>query len=193
MAITFKELKQYISRVVRISVCFIDGHYENYTLVSDIPDGKYDNLYIYGIGMIDVEFPRDVYAKPQRENTKTVSLKDDFMGCGLEIVVQEEPRDDIERHDNQRLCFGDLRNYLQIGRNFSVVRREDWSSEEYEWRKDIPEEYDSLYVYGIGLEDNRREVINPQYENIRDSYLTKQMVIVLSEEARKDIKNDIFE
>ena len=37
---------------------------DNYTLVSDILVGKYDNLYIYGIGMIDVEFPMDVYTKP---------------------------------------------------------------------------------------------------------------------------------
>ena len=106
-----------------------------------------------------------------------------FIGCGLEIMVQEEPRDDIERHDNQRLCFGDLRNYLQIGRNFSIVREEDWSSEEYEWRKDIPNEYDSLYVYGIGIENNPREIANPQY-NIMDSFLTEQMVIVLAKELR---------
>ncbi len=26
MAVAFKELRQYISRVVRISVCFTDGH-----------------------------------------------------------------------------------------------------------------------------------------------------------------------
>lgn len=39
MAIKFKELKQYISRVVRISVCYRDGHYDNYSLISDIPGG----------------------------------------------------------------------------------------------------------------------------------------------------------
>ncbi len=37
MSIKFKELRPYLSRVVRISVCFQDGHYDNYTLVSDIP------------------------------------------------------------------------------------------------------------------------------------------------------------
>ena len=56
MAIKFKELKQYISRVVRISVCYRDGHYDNYSLISDIPDGRYDDFYIYGIGMVDGEF-----------------------------------------------------------------------------------------------------------------------------------------
>lgn len=36
-------------------------HYDNYTLVSDIPEGKYDDFYVYGVGMIDVEFPLDAY------------------------------------------------------------------------------------------------------------------------------------
>lgn len=189
MAITFKELKQYISRVVRISVCFTDGHYDNYTLVSDISEGKYDDFYIYGVGMIDVEFSLDVYTKPCNEMPERISMRDGyFIGCGLEIVVQEEPRD-IRRRDNRKMCFGDLREYLQMGRNFSIVRKEDWSSEEYEMRTDIPEEYNKLYVYGIGLEDNFREISIPQNRRCPDSYLTKRMVIVLSETPRGDIKN----
>ena len=36
-------------------------HYDNYTLVSDITEGKYDDFYVYGVGMIDVEFPLDAY------------------------------------------------------------------------------------------------------------------------------------
>ena len=39
-------------------------HYDNYTLVSDIPEGKYDDFYVYGVGMIDVEFPLDAYDDP---------------------------------------------------------------------------------------------------------------------------------
>lgn len=54
---------------------------------------------------------------------------------------------------------------------------------EYEWRKDIPNEYDSLYMYGIGIENNLREIVNLQY-NIMDSFLTEQMVIVLAKELR---------
>ena len=53
----------------------------------------------------------------------------------------------------------------------------------YEWRKDISNEYDSLYMYGIGIENNPREIVNPQY-NIMDSFLTEQMVIVLAKELR---------
>lgn len=65
MAIKFEEVKRYLARNVRLSICFEDGYYHDYLMVSDIPDSKYDRLYVYGIGMIDVEFSRDVYSKPQ--------------------------------------------------------------------------------------------------------------------------------
>lgn len=190
MAIKFKELKQYISRVVRISVCYRDGHYDNYSLISDIPDGRYDDFYIYGIGMVDVEFSLDVYSNPKEETSENASTcKDIFLGCGLEIVIHEEPRK-IERCNDKELCFGDLRNYLQWGKNFSIVMREDWSSEEYEWRRDIPQQYDDLFVYGIGMEDNPKEVDDLRYRGI-DSQLMKRLVIVLSKTPRKDVREAV--
>ena len=43
--ILFKELRQYLSRTVRLSVCFKDdGCYDNYLILSDIPEGKYDEM-----------------------------------------------------------------------------------------------------------------------------------------------------
>ena len=75
MAIKFGELRKYISRVEKLSICFEDGHYDNYVLLSDIPEGKYDELYIFGVGMVDVEFPLDVYSEPE-ELPQRVSLKD---------------------------------------------------------------------------------------------------------------------
>lgn len=118
VAITFGEIKQYVSRTVRVSVCFRDGKYDNYTMISDIADGQYDNLYVYGIGMADVEFPLDVYKRLSVGVPEKLSLKDGFyLGCGLEIVLQDEPRD-IPRQDEWLLYFQDLRGYLQIGMNF---------------------------------------------------------------------------
>lgn len=186
MAIKFKELKKYLSRVDKLSICFEDGHYENYVLLSDIQDGIYDELYIFGIGMADVEFPRDVYGEP-KDLPRRISLKDGFyIGCGLEIVVHEEPRD-IKREKEEVLNFGDLRNYLQIGRNFSIVTKEDWSEECYEWPRDIPEKYNSMYVYGIGLMESIEEigkVTHPRLLEL-DSNLNKKMRIVLSESPRE--------
>lgn len=185
MAITFQEVRQYISRTVRVSICFEDGHYDNYTLISDIPEGRYENLYVYGIGMIDVEFPLDVYAKPNPE--QPVKRADTFWGCGLEIVLYDTPRADIARNCEKGLEFGDLRDYLQIGGNFSVVLREGWSSEAYEWRDDIPDKYNGMFVYGIGMEDNPKEMENPRYKNLSETFLVKRMVLVLSETPRQDI------
>lgn len=191
MAIVFNELKQYISRIEKVSICFRDGHYENYTLISDIPNGRYDRFYIYGIGMIDVEFPLDVYSKPTYIVPSRMPFKDNYyLGCGIEIALQDESRD-ITRTDSEKLTFGDMRNYLYSGRNFSVVMRENWQPKEYEYREEIPESYDELYVYGIGLDYNLKTVFEPRFVEkygIKDSHQTKRMVIVLSHEPRGDIE-----
>lgn len=191
MAITFKELKAYISRIIPVSICFRDGHYDNYTLISDVPTGRYDDLYVYGIGTIDVEFAKDVYIRPSVNMPEENSLKEFYFGCGLEIVLQEKPRD-IQRQDERLLYFSDVRGYLQSGINFSVVMREDWSSEQYTWKRDIPEQYNSFYVYGIGLEDVFQADIPEEfkhidYERIRDTRDAKRMVLVLSKTPRTDV------
>lgn len=79
-----------------------------------------------------------------------------------------------------------LQLYLIIIRSFRTFWLENtiiFIFMEYEWRKDIPNEYDSLYMYGIGIENNLKEIVNLQY-NIMDSFLTEQMVIVLAKELR---------
>ena len=81
------------------------------------------------------------------------------------------------------LIFRDLKPYLQIGRFFSVVNREDWSYETYEYRRDIPEKYDDMYVYGIGMENN--PAIDEGLKAFEyDTILKKRMVIVLSDKPR---------
>lgn len=191
MAMQFKELKQYLSRIVRISVCFEDGHYENYTLPSDIPEGRYDELYVYGVGMIDVEFPLDVYVKPPVELSEWVKVSEFFLGAGLEVVVRDRPRDDVDRHDEDVLRFRDLKGFLQQFGGFAIVRREDWSYETYELLQDIPLKYDGLYVYGIGMEDNQKAMEDPMLQDMRvrgiEIVLAKRMVLVLSETPRQDI------
>ena len=87
MAITFEELKPYISRRIPISICFRDGYYDDYILISDIPEDKYDDLYVYGIGTADVEFTLDVYKRPAVTLTEDrISSKDVCFECGREIV-----------------------------------------------------------------------------------------------------------
>lgn len=89
------------------------------------------------------------------------------------------------------LLFKDLKPYLQIGWNFAVVNREDWSYRLYEYRNEIPASYDELFVYGIGMEDNCEEsdknIAKKSGKRTFESYLNKRMVIVLSNTARADI------
>lgn len=183
MAIKFGELRKYLSRVVRLSICFQDGHYDNYVMISDIPEGKYDNLYVYGIGMVDVEFPLDVYGEPKEVSPKISSKDGFFLGSALEIVVTEEARE-ISRTTKKDLQFGDLRGYLQCGKNFTIVTREEWECEKYEWRDEIPESYNDRYVYGIGLEDDPKAFLEMGNYRLMDSLHTKRLRVVVSEEPK---------
>lgn len=57
--LTFGELRWYISRIDRLSICMLeDLSYHNYICMSHVPE-NYDKYYVYGIGMIDSEFYKD--------------------------------------------------------------------------------------------------------------------------------------
>lgn len=190
MAIQFKEIRQYLARNARLSICFEDGYYHDYLMISDIPAEKYKDLYVYGVGMIDVEFSMDIYVSPKDLDGIITSTRDDTIEPAIEIVLHEAPRD-IERKAEDVLLFKDIKPYLQRGRNFAIVNREDWSYKLYEYRDDIPDDYDDMFVYGIGMEDNFDEsdqnIIKALEKRKYDSYLNKRMVIVLSNTARSDI------
>ena len=190
MAIQFKEIRQYLARNARLSICFEDGYYHDYLMISDIPAEKYKDLYVYGVGMIDVEFSMDIQVSPKDLDGIITSTKDDTIEPAIEIVLHEAPRD-IERKAEDVLLFKDIKPYLQIGRNFTIVNREDWSYKLYEYRNDIPGDYDDMFVYGIGMEDNFDEsdqnIIKALEKRKYDSYLNKRMVIVVSNTARSDI------
>lgn len=61
-------------------------------MVSDIPDSKYDRFYVYGIGMINVEFSRDVYSEPQESIGVMTSIKDITIEPAIEVVLHEASR-----------------------------------------------------------------------------------------------------
>lgn len=194
MAIQFKEIRQYLARNARLSICFEDGYYQDYLMVSDIPTEKYKDLYVYGIGMVDVEFPKDIYTSPQNldDASSSIKIKECTFEPAIEIVLHKIPRD-IKRKAEELLLFKDIKPYLQIGRNFAVVNREDWSYRLYEWKRDIPDEYDDKFVFGIGMEDNfdenDKDIIKALEKRSYDSCMNKRMVIVLSDTGRTDIEN----
>lgn len=194
MAIQFKEIRQYLARNARLSICFEDGYYHDYLMISDIPAEKYKDLYVYGIGMIDVEFSKDIYTSPQNldDTSSSIKIKECTFEPAIEIVLHKIPRD-IKRKAEGLLLFKDIKPYLQIGRNFAVVNREDWSYKLYEWKRDIPDEYDGKFVFGIGMEDNfdenDKDIIKALEKRGYDSCMNKRMVIVLSDTGRTDIEN----
>ena len=77
--------------------------------------------------------------------------------------------------------------------NFSIVKKENWSGEQFVWRDEIPKEYDELYVYGIGLDDIPKSEKNMQYAKLKidGTKLEKQIVIVLAKTPREDIDKSI--
>ena len=168
MAIKFKEIRRFLARNIRLSICFLDGNYHNYLLVSDILVSEYDELSVYGVGMTDVE----------------LSGRGFTMQPAIEIVLSDKPRD-IERNICDNLTFKDLKPYLQIGRWFNIVNKLDWSGESYEYKKNISEKYDNMYVYGIGMEDNTD--LEETYRKLKyDTHLKKRMVLVLSDNPRQN-------
>ena len=185
MAIKFKEIRRFLARNIRLSICFLDGHYHNYLLVSDIPSLEYDELYVYGVGMIVVEFSKDIYSEPEEPNGEvSISMSNLTMQPAIEIVLSDKPRD-IERNICDNLTFKDLKPYLQIGGWFNIVNKLDWSSESYEYRENISEKYDSMYVYGIGMEYNPD--LEETYRKLKyDTHFNKRMVLVLSDKPRQN-------
>ena len=185
MAIKFKEIRRFLARNTRLSICFLDGYYHNYLLVSDIPALEYDELYVYGVGMIDVKFSLDIYSEPDEINGEVnISGRDFTMQPAIEIVLSDNPRN-IERNICDNLTFKDLKPYLQIGGWFNIVNKLDWSDESYKYREKIPEKYDSMYVYGIGMEYNPD--LEETYRELKhDTHLKKRMVLVLSDNQRQN-------
>ena len=185
MVIKFKEIRRFLARNTRLSICFLDGHYHNYLLVSDIPSSEYDEFYVYGVGMTDVEFSLDIYSEPDEINREvTISGRGFTMQPAIEIVLSDKPRD-IERNICDSLTFKDLKPYLQVVGEFNIVNKLDWSDESYKYREKIPERYDNMYVYGIGMEDNTD--LEETYKELKyDTHLKKRMVLVLSDKPRRN-------
>lgn len=105
--ITFKELRSYLSKLNRLSICILETScYENFLMLKDVPH-TYDGYYVYGIGMIESEFYKvgkcDYAASGQYEDLV-------FVNC-MEIVLSIEPKS-------------------------VLIKREKEEAESYDWNKD---------------------------------------------------------
>lgn len=135
--------------------------------------------------MTDVEFSLDIYSEPDEINGEVnISGRNFTIQPAIEIVLSDRPRD-IERNICDNLTFKDLKPYLQVVGEFNIVNKLGWSDEPYKYREKIPERYDSMYVYGIGMEDNTD--LEETYRELKhDTYPKKRMVLVLSDNPRQN-------
>ena len=90
ITIKFKELKPFITRLERLSICMYETmEYENFIRLRDVPD-TYDEYFVYGIGMIESNFYKiSKYEFSSNRNDGPLVL----LPC-IEIVLSEKTRED---------------------------------------------------------------------------------------------------
>ena len=111
----FVELKPYISRVDRLSICILDENfgYENYTCIADVPD-KYDDMYVVGIGRIESEFEEKAVLPHEKESC-AIGDGLHMVEC-IEIMLSEVPvKDTPDRCDFNKLGYVCSRYYKPGG------------------------------------------------------------------------------
>ena len=88
----FKDLRKYISKIDLLSICTKeDLSYENFRLMNDVPP-LYDEYYVYGIGMIESEFPAEWICNPKDLYNGRTGMKTVMESC-LEIMVSKTPKE----------------------------------------------------------------------------------------------------
>lgn len=81
----------------------------------------------------------------------------------------------------ERITFGTLRKYVSVIAPVSIYFYETSAYENYELIREVPAEYDSLFLYGVGL-------IESEIGDRRDWKFKQCIEIVLSKEPRTDLK-----
>lgn len=79
--IRFGEIRKYFSLVDPVSICMEETlRYENFKYIHQVPD-TYDELYLYGFGIIHSEFPGEHGLRP--------------LEC-VEFMLSKTPRRDVQ-------------------------------------------------------------------------------------------------
>lgn len=105
--ITFGELRCYLSRLDRLSMCILETmSYENFICPKDVPY-TYDTFYVYGIGLTESEFyqiNKYEYATSGNREKKLVLLH-----C-IEIILSKEPKSVLVKQDKETYRAEDEEN-----------------------------------------------------------------------------------
>lgn len=95
MNLKFGELRKYISRTDRVSICMHENNslpYKNYRFIKDVPD-HYDDYYVFGVGLIDSEFRLDEFS-PEFHVEKRRVNEGYYLAKCIEIMLKDTPRDE---------------------------------------------------------------------------------------------------
>lgn len=76
--------------------------------------------------------------------------------------------------------FGEIRPFLSRSERYSICMQETAEYENYRFLNDVPERYDTLYVYGIGLIET--EFYEPD-GNEDNSYNDPSGIVVMNEQT----------
>lgn len=99
--ITFRELRNYLSLIDRLSICMLETlSYNKYICLEDVPH-SYDDYYVYGIGMIESEFykiDKYKYVYAASGDSKDIT----FINC-IEVMLSEEPKSVWLKRDREML------------------------------------------------------------------------------------------
>lgn len=80
------------------------------------------------------------------------------------------------------LTFGDIRVYISRVDNISICMKETLTYQNYRWIEKVPHDFDSYYLYGIGMIESEID------KEDGDGYTFEWCLeFMLSEKPRKDI------
>ena len=180
MSFTFGEIKRFLARDMKLSIKMLKGGYTDYLMVSDIPEGKCDDMIIYGLaGIKYVEFPElGEYVPTSSDELSWMDHKLDF---AYEITLCDQIPDyddrDHARTNTENIILKDLRIILPMYGHCSVNCIGE-GKEAFRSSQDIPDTFDNKYLFGLGMEPDKTDITAGVYE--------KRYVIVLSNRPRTD-------
>ena len=94
MDLKFKELREYISRFDKVAVCLHETMcYETYDFISEVSE-KYDDMYVIGFGMSELEFEITDFSLPYEVEEKRIDETRYFAKC-IEINFSEKTREEV--------------------------------------------------------------------------------------------------
>ena len=183
--ITFKDIRPYISKIDRVSICNKDTlQYENYQFISDVP-AKYDNLYLVGIGRKQCEFPAsqapDAVVWIEKMGLEKPGDDEMIYAECIEIMLSEEPGETDEL-------------IMTFGEKLKEARKEaGLSQEQFAEKMSVSRSAIAKWESDKGMPDVNNLKVMAQLLNVSVDYLLDEDEKLKLNEVREPINLDDYE